>query len=84
MRTHLCIYNGDKPYQCQYCRKGFNDNNNLQKHLHIHNFISEKYYQHVEEKEPSFESFDCKLSNKFFELFGDDNNENMTRVQEIL
>ena len=34
-----------------------------------------KYYQPVEGEEPSFESFDCKLSNKFSELFGDDNNE---------
>ena len=29
----------------------------------------------IEREEPSFESLDCKLSNKFFELFGDDNNE---------
>ena len=29
----------------------------------------------MEGKEPSFKSLDCKLSNKFFELFGDDNNE---------
>ena len=31
-----------------------------------------KYYQPVEGGEPSFESLDCKLSNEFFELFGDD------------
>ena len=29
----------------------------------------------IEGEEPSFESLDCKLSYKFFELFGDDNNE---------
>ena len=29
----------------------------------------------VEGEEPSFESLDCKLSNEFVELFGDDNNE---------
>ena len=34
-----------------------------------------KYYQPVEGEEPSFESLDCKLSNEFFELFGDDDNE---------
>ena len=34
-----------------------------------------KYCQHVGGKEPSFESHDCKLSNEFFELFGDDNDE---------
>ena len=34
-----------------------------------------KYYKSVEGEEPSLESLDCKLSNKFFELFGDDNNE---------
>ena len=34
-----------------------------------------KYCQHVEWEEPSFESLDCKLSNEFVELFGDDNNE---------
>ena len=32
-----------------------------------------KCYQPVEGKEPSFESLDCKLSNKFSELFGDGN-----------
>ena len=32
-----------------------------------------KYYQPLEGEEPSFESLDCKLSNVFFELFGDDN-----------
>ena len=32
-----------------------------------------KCYQPVEGEEPSFESIDCKLSNEFFELFGDDN-----------
>ena len=34
-----------------------------------------KYYQHVEGKEHSFESLDSELSNDFFELFGDDNEE---------
>ena len=34
-----------------------------------------KYYKPVEGEEPSFESIHCKLSYKFFELFGDDNNE---------
>ena len=34
-----------------------------------------KYYQPVEGEEPSFESLDCRLSNKFSELFGDDNYE---------
>ena len=34
-----------------------------------------KYYQPVEGEEPSFESLDCKLSNEYFELFGNDNNE---------
>ena len=34
-----------------------------------------KYYQPVEGEEPTFENLDCKLSNKFSELFGDDNNE---------
>ena len=34
-----------------------------------------KYYKPVEGEEPSFESHDCKLSNDFFELFGDDNDE---------
>ena len=34
-----------------------------------------KCYKPVEEEEPSFESLDCKLSYEFFELFGDDNNE---------
>ena len=34
-----------------------------------------KYYKSVEREEPSLESLDCKLSNEFFELFGDDNNE---------
>ena len=34
-----------------------------------------KYCKPVEWEEPSFESHDCKLSNGFFELFGDDNNE---------
>ena len=34
-----------------------------------------KYYKPVEGEEPSFESLDCKLSNRFFELFGDDNDE---------
>ena len=34
-----------------------------------------KYYQPVEGEETSFESLDCNLSNKFFELFGDDDNE---------
>ena len=34
-----------------------------------------KYYKPVEGEEPSFESLDRKLSNKFFELFGDNNNE---------
>ena len=34
-----------------------------------------KYYKPVEWEEPSFESIHCKLSYKFFELFGDDNNE---------
>ena len=29
----------------------------------------------VKGEEPSFESLDCKLSNDFFELFGDDDNE---------
>ena len=29
----------------------------------------------VEGEEPSFESLDCKLSNEFVELFGDDNDE---------
>ena len=32
-----------------------------------------KYYQSVDGEDPSFESLDYKLSNKFFELFGDDN-----------
>ena len=32
-----------------------------------------KYYQLVEGEESSFGSIDCKLSNEFFELFGDDN-----------
>ena len=34
-----------------------------------------KYSKPVEGEEPSFESLDCKLSNEFFELFGDDNDE---------
>ena len=34
-----------------------------------------KYYQSVEREECSFESRDCKLLKEFFELFGDDNNE---------
>ena len=34
-----------------------------------------KCYKPVEGEEPSFESLDCKLSNEFFELFGDVNNE---------
>ena len=34
-----------------------------------------KYHKPVEGEEPSFESLDCELSNGFFELFGDDNNE---------
>ena len=34
-----------------------------------------KYYQPIEGEEPSFESLDCKLSNKFSEIFGDDDNE---------
>ena len=29
----------------------------------------------MEGEEPSFESIDCKLCNKFLKLFGDDNNE---------
>ena len=32
-----------------------------------------KYYQFIKGEEPSFESLDYKLSNEFFELFGDDN-----------
>ena len=31
-----------------------------------------KYCKLVEWEEPSFESLDCKLSNEFVELFGDD------------
>ena len=34
-----------------------------------------KYYKPVEGEEPSFDSIHCKLSYKFFELFGDDDNE---------
>ena len=34
-----------------------------------------KCYKPVEGVEPSFDSIHCKLSYKFFEIFGDDNNE---------
>ena len=34
-----------------------------------------KYCKPLKREEPSFENLDCKLSNKFFELFGDDNDE---------
>ena len=47
----------------------------LKKVLKKKKLQQEKYYKSVEGEEPSLESLDCKLSNDFFELFGDDNNE---------
>ena len=49
--------------------------NQLTKVLKLKKPQKKKYYQPVYGKEPSFESLDCKLSNKFSELFGDDDNE---------
>ena len=42
---NICDYCGkkDKPYQCQYCGKGYKQSFNLQTHLRIH--TGDKHYQ---------------------------------------
>ena len=36
LQMHMLTYTGEKPYKCEYCRKGFNQKGNLKSHQITH------------------------------------------------